>query len=396
VLKNRAVPAPLWSAGQAAARRGAVDEAGLRALVAEAARHGDVSEEHVRFIAALADPRSARRVAEGPAVPPDRLDLHVDTAVLDRVRRQAASRLDMTAVERTIQRDPGLVALLNVLNDREITPGALRHRVQREKWRTFWQLGPLGVWRVWKSGLIDRQSGEAGPLANRLAADPALRATLNSLLWYVLAPGADLRVASLWARTRELAREKGAADPTGTALAALAILVSEQHMKGPLAAHPALKGTYEALLAGMDRLRDAPESQVFGHGVRAANPNGDKLEASAEDFTSDHVRHFFPHAYLAYELRQQGFSPDQARAASGFIGVAYEILGGGMAENGGNDALHDVLKNAYGAAWGSLLAGNPGTRLPRTFEGPAISDRDRPHAPQQGKFRRLWEIITPA
>jgi hypothetical protein len=93
--------------------------------------------------------------------------------------------------------------------------------------------------------------------------------------------------------------------------------------------------------------------------------------------TYDNPTHFFAHAWLAYRLREMGFTESQALRTSAFSGAYYEAQRPeSLAENHGNAAIKDILMNAEGSDFGIRLFRDPKTALPGAYDGPAAENRD--------------------
>lgn len=93
--------------------------------------------------------------------------------------------------------------------------------------------------------------------------------------------------------------------------------------------------------------------------------------------TYDNPTHFFAHAWVAYRMRQMGFSETQALSTSAFAGAYYEAeRPESLAENHGNAAIKDILMNAQGSDFGIRLFRDARTPLPGAGDGIAPEDRD--------------------
>jgi hypothetical protein len=93
--------------------------------------------------------------------------------------------------------------------------------------------------------------------------------------------------------------------------------------------------------------------------------------------TYDNPTHFFAHAWVAYRMREMGFSEKQALSTSAFAGAYYEAeRPESLAENHGNAAIKDILMNAQGSTFGAQLFRDARTPLPGANDGIAAEDRD--------------------
>ena len=90
----------------------------------------------------------------------------------------------------------------------------------------------------------------------------------------------------------------------------------------------------------------------------------------------DNPTHFFAHAWLAYRLRELGFSEKQALETSAFAGAYYEAeRPDSLKENHGNDSIKDILMNSQGSDFGVVLFRDPHTPLPGAYDGIPAEDR---------------------
>jgi hypothetical protein len=349
----------------------------IKELLTEAQKNdGLVSEEELKFIAGLRTEENVNHLKQSSFSPVQNMISfkNVSENSLNLVRN-LAQRMDAgskaTPVERRVKQDEKLRPLFNALNNKSLGFQDRKDLISAYRDQAENKMGALAT--IAKEDFFTAMTVTSEPGVSNYLYDQAQKEPFKGILHDVsqyLRTHKNTPPQEILREATAIAQRHGQTPPEKYALMSLAALVSGIHKNYP-------KGPEKDLLINAyGAMNDHPQSVVMGHGV-------DAISANQGDFSRDNNMHFWAHAFIGYEMRSRGYSPEEARQFSAYVGAVKEVgppfMGAlpsrDIAENDGNAAMKDLLINAYGVEFGVQLFSSSTIPVPSKFEGPQIQDR---------------------
>lgn len=188
-----------------------------------------------------------------------------------------------------------------------------------------------------------------------------------------ISQGIDVSPKDLFKKAIKYAKELKSNNPNRDALICIAGIVNSIHKGKSSGTNEENKILNESETSYKILNQDSKgvnDSVVMSHN---APKHKNEIKEPGVDYNSDNNLHFWTHAFISYEMMNNGYNKDKAKSFSAYIGAEYELIN--IGEHKGNSGIKDIIINTYGAEFGTQLFENHNTVLPNKNEGPFVENK---------------------